>query len=292
MQRCRIESIGVSSPKKGDIKGSLEHAVKAGKRCLGASGRRSTEIAILINTGIHRDGHYAEPAVACFIQKKLDINPEFQEMRTLSFDLQNGGSGMLSGAYVLANMMRSGQIQAGMVISSEGNYDNQPDPNYHYPSSGAAIILDISPISSKGFGSFCFKTFDEYSDMYTSVVSLKEKKGKILINRKKELEETYLHCVPQVWDELLRSEGLAPDAVDLVIPSQISPSFVSALPKTLGLPKEKILDVTDFIDDTLSTSPILALQRAIDKKFVTKDQTLVFLTVGSGITIGSAVYYI
>ena len=292
MQRFRIESIGVSNPRKGVIKGSLEQAVKAGKRCLASSGHRPQEVSVLINTGIHRDGHYAEPAVACFIQKKLEINPEFQERQTLSFDLQNGGSGMLSGAYVLANMMKSGHIQTGMVISSEGNYDSQPDPNYRYPASGAAIMMDISPVSDKGFGSFCFKTFEEYSDLYTSGVSLKEKKGKILINQKKDLESTYLKCIPEVWENLLQTEGLDRGAIDLVIPSQISPSFVGQLPQTLGLPKEKILDVTDFLDDTLTTSPILALQRAIDKKIVTKNQTLVFLTAGSGITIGAAVYYI
>jgi 3-oxoacyl-[acyl-carrier-protein] synthase-3 len=273
------------------IKGSLEQAVKAGKRCLASSGHRPAEVSVLINSGIHRDGHYAEPAVACFIQKKLDINPEFQERQTLAFDLQNGGSGMLSGAYVLANMMQSGHIQTGMVVSSEGNYDHQPDPNYDYPASGAAIMMDISPVAGKGFGGFCFKTFDEYSDLYTSAVSLKVKKGKILIKRKKELERTYIKCIPQVWEELLQTEGLAPGAIDFVIPSQISPSFVGKLPKTLGLPKEKILDVTDFLDDTLTTSPILALQRAIDKKIITKNQTLVFLTAGSGITIGAAVYY-
>ncbi len=186
MKKIRIESIGVSSPRKKLWgKGSLSHAVHAGSQCLTNSNYIPMDVQVLINSGIYRDGHYVEPAVSTFIQNKLEINTEFQGRRTLSFDLQNGGYGMLNGIHVLTNLISSGRIQSGMVISSEANADKNPDPNYLYKNSGAAVMLDISPNSKIGFGNFIFKSFEKHIHLYSSFVSLTQKYGRLLIKKKK-----------------------------------------------------------------------------------------------------------
>lgn len=292
MQRIRIESIGVIFPRKGIFKfGSLNHAVKAGRNCLKASHYHSMDVQVLINTGIHRDGPYAEPAFATFIQNKLGINTEFQGRQTLSFDLQNSGCGMLNAAHVLSTMIQSGAVQAGMVISSEANSDRSPDPSYTYPKSSAAILLDVSPLSSKGFGSFVFRTFEEYFDLYGSIVSLVQKKGCIYIRKKQELEDTYLTCAKPVLLELLERENLKMEDIDLLIPSQVSAEFIKKLAAKISFPFSKIVNTTHLFADTLTTSVFLGLKYAIEQGQVNAGKKVVFLTFGSGITVGSAVYY-
>ncbi len=97
MRRCRIESLGVSLPRRRLRRwGSVRHAVEAGRRCLAASHYRPGDVEVLVNTGVYRDRHTCEPAMACYIQHRLGINVEFQGRRTASFDLLDGGVGMLS----------------------------------------------------------------------------------------------------------------------------------------------------------------------------------------------------
>lgn len=292
MRRIRLESIGVSRPRKRLFKrGSLVHAVEAGRVCLRASHYHPEDVQILINTGVYRDGHYAEPAFACFIQNKLGINVEFQGRQTLSFDLQNGGCGMLSAVYVLKTLIQSGAARVGMVVSSEANSDHRPDPSYTYPASGAALLLDISPQSSQGFGSFVFKTYAEYCDLYHAVVSLTRKKGRLYVRKKIGLEDAYLRYAKDVLAELLEREHLRLEDIDLFIPSQLSPAFIQQLAAELSFSIDKMHDTTHLFADTLTTSVFLALQDAMTQGRTGPEKNVVFLTFGSGVTIGAAIYY-
>ncbi len=291
MLRSRIESIGVSYPRKGlSRSGSLKHATRAGRECFKASNYLPADVEVMINAGVNRDRHYAEPAFACFIQKNLNINIEFQQRQTLSFDLQNGGCGMLNALHVLTTMMQSGTIRVGMAIASETNADRSPDPSYTVNESGAAALLDIAPVATQGFGSFIFRTFEEYSGLYRSVVSVAQKNGRLFVRKKEELEETWLSLLPAVWEELLDSDHISRDEIDFLFPSQISPEFVAGLSKTLDFPNEKIVNVFDRFGDTLTTSPILALQYTKEQGLIESDQKVALLTVGSGLTIGATTY--
>ena len=293
MKKIRIESIGVSTPLKYFRgKGSLSHAVIAGARCLKNSTYHQKDVQVLINSGIYRDEHYAEPAFSTFIQKKLGINTEFQGKRTLSFDLQNGGNGMLTGIHVVANLISSGRIHAGMVISSEANADKKPDPNYQYKNSGAAVMLDLSPNPQIGFGNFVFNSFEKYMCLYSSFVSLTQKYGRLFIKKKKELEDAYLACVQSVIKELLDTENLSADDISFVIPSQISEYFLSKLPEKISFSAEKIINLTHKYGDTLTTSVFLSLKHFLDKKEIKPGQKIILLTVGAGITVGASIYYL
>jgi len=289
--RARIESIGVSPPGNGLHRGgSLAHATRAGKACLEASCYAPHDVEVLINAGVHRDRHYAEPAFACFIQKEIGVNVEFQGRQTLAFDLLNGGCGLLNAMHVLATMLQTGAHRIGMAIASEINTDRKPEPSAAIIPSGAAALIDVSPYATRGFGRFVFETFDQHSELYGSHVSLAQKHGRLFMRKQEALETIYLELVPQVWRRLLGEEGLAPKAIDLVIPSQISAGFLQRLPDVLGLPRERVLDLSAELGDTLSTSVLLALEQARRSGRIDTGARVVLLTVGSGITVGAATY--
>jgi 3-oxoacyl-[acyl-carrier-protein] synthase III len=291
MRRSRIEALGTSVNGRRLRKwGSVERAVDAGRRCLARSRYHRADVRVLINAGIHRDGHICEPANACYIQHGLGINIEFQGRRTLSFDLLNGGCGMLNGVHVITTQMRAGEVQVGMVVSSEANSDRRPDPAYPYPSSGAAVLLDVSPRRDVGFGAFAFRTHEEHAELFQSVVSLKEKHGRIVLTRAADLEHAYAAAVPGVLDEVLAAEQLRRDEIDLVVPAQISPAFVGRLPGAMGIEAGRVVDYTSNLPDTHSTSLFLALDRLLTEAPPKPGTTAVFLAFGSGITVGAAVY--
>ncbi|HEY3384238.1 MAG TPA: 3-oxoacyl-[acyl-carrier-protein] synthase III C-terminal domain-containing protein [Vicinamibacterales bacterium] len=291
MRRSRIEAIGTSVNGRYLRKcGSVRRAVEAGRRCLARSHYHRADVRVLINTGTYRDGHVCEPANACYIQHGLGINIEFQGRRTLAFDLLNGGCGMLNGVHVITTQMRAGEVQVGMVVSSEANRDRRPDPAYTYPSSGAAVLLDVSPRRDVGFGAFAFQTNEEHAELFQSVVSLEEKRGRIVLTRASDLEHAYTAAVPGVLDEVLAAERLCRDEIDLVVPAQISPAFVGRLPRAMGIEAGRIVDYTASLPDTHSTSLFLALDRLLTEAPPKPGTKAVFLAFGSGITVGAAVY--
>jgi len=293
MRRCRLESLGVSLPRRGLFRwGSLKHALAAGRTCLEASRYHPMDVRMLVYTGIHRDEHVCEPAFAAYVQNGLGINTEFQGRRTLSFDLQNGGVGMLNGVHLLHSMMNAGEIHAGMVVSAEANADRRPDPEYTYPASGAAVLVDLSPRRQVGFSAFAFDTREEHAGLFTSVVSLKQKFGRLILQRRRaELEEAWLAGARAATDEVLARDGLTREQVDLVVPAQISEGFLKRLPEAIGIPRERIADFTKDLPDTHSTSVFLALQRVLLATPQGRGRKALLLAFGSGVTVGAATYH-
>jgi 3-oxoacyl-[acyl-carrier-protein] synthase-3 len=296
VRRCRIESLGVSLPRRGLLRrrplqtSSVTHAVAAGRRCLAASSHGRADVRVLINTGVYRDGHVCEPAMACAIQRRLGINVEFQGRRTLAFDLLNGGCGMLNGLHVLCSLLRAGDASVGMVVSSEVNTDRRPDPSYPYSASGAAVLLDLAPRAATGFGAFAFETRDQHEHLYTSFVSLKQPRGRLVLSRQAELEEVYLEAVDTAVEKVLEEEHLRRADVTRVVPAQLSTGFLARLPSAVGLPRAKVVDYSATLADTLTTSTFLAFHRSLEERPAVQKEVALLLTFGSGITVGAAVY--
>ena len=291
MRHCRIESLGVSLPRRHFRRcGSIRYAVEAGRQCLKASQHRKAAVGLLINAGIHRDQHICEPAMAVFIQHRLGINVEFQQRSTLAFDLQNGGCGMFDAVQVAAAMLQSAEIEAAMVVASEANSDRHPDPLFAYPASGAALLLDLSPWRDRGFGEFAFHTRDDYADLYTSLVSLAEKRGRIVISRQAEIEEKYLAMVGKVIEDVLSRDGLSREEIDFVVPAQISAGFLNRLPAAIGFSGDKVVNLSDRLADTLSTSLFLALKLAMAERRPVPGKKALLLACGSGLTVAAATY--
>jgi 3-oxoacyl-[acyl-carrier-protein] synthase-3 len=291
MRRCRIESLAASPPRRGLFRwGSLKHALTAGHRCLHKTRYHPQDVQLLVNSGIHRDEHTCEPAIAAYIQHGLGINVEFQGRRTLAFDLLNGACGMLNAAHVVSALLQAGDVRVGMVVSSEANGDADPDPAYTWPASGAAAILDVSPCAGVGFGAFAFETREGQAGLFSSVVSLAVKHGRIRVHRAPELEDAWLDAAPAAVEAVLAADQLSRSEIDVVVPAQISAGFLQRLPERIGVPREKVLDLTTKLPDTHSTSTFLALHDLMASGKATSGTRALLLSFGSGITVGAASY--
>jgi 3-oxoacyl-[acyl-carrier-protein] synthase III len=291
-RRVRIVGIGASLPGfRLRRRGSVARAVEAGSRCLAAANRCPAEVGLLIHAGVTRDHHVCEPANAAYIQHRLGINVEFQGARTLSFDLVNGGCGMLDAAQLLSALLQEGTPRCGMVTASEGNVDRRGKGERPCPDSGAAVLLELSPHPGTGFGSFAFLSRSEYADMAETVVSLGEARGRLQVRRAPGLEDRWLEMAGPVLDEVLNRDGLNRDQIDRVIPAQISAGFLTRLPQAIGVPVERVADFSASLPDTLSTSVFLALQRELALRPPLPGQTALLLAFGSGLTAAAATYH-
>ena len=178
-------------------------------RCLEVSRYHPADVRVLINTGIHRDGHVCEPANACYIQHGLGINVEFQGRRTLAFDLQNGGCGMLNARPCARRAMRD----RGRDPRRHGGVERgqqRPPPRSRLHLSRAAA----PPCSSTSRPARAWASAPSRSTPTTSTPSSLlgrepgEKRGRIVLRRSAELEDAYLAAAAAAVEEVLAADGL------------------------------------------------------------------------------------
>jgi 3-hydroxy-3-methylglutaryl CoA synthase len=103
------------------------------------------------------------------------------------------------------------------------------------------------------------------------------------------VEDAWLAAARPVVDEVLEKDRLRREDIDLVVPAQVSPGFLTRLPEAIGVSREKVADFSADLPDTLSTSVFLALSRVLDKAAAPR-RNILLLAVGSGITVGAATY--
>jgi 3-oxoacyl-[acyl-carrier-protein] synthase-3 len=248
-------------------------------------------VGLLIHVGVTRDHHVCEPANAAYIQHRLGINIEFQGARTLSFDLANGGCGMLDAAHVICALLQEGGVRSGMVTASEGNVDWRAKGERPCPDSGAAVLLELSPDPGTGFGSFAFLTRSEFADMAVTMVSLAEARGRLRTRRDPGVEERWLEMAGPVVDEVLNQDGLSRSQVNRVVATQVSAGFLARLPEEVGVPGDRVADFSGDLPGTLSTSVFLALQRERTLRPPQPGQIILLLAFGSGLTVAAATYH-
>ncbi len=83
------------------------------QRALAAAEFDAEKVGCLIHASVCRD--FLEPATACSVHHHLGLNPD-----CVIYDLSNACLGILNGMVQAANMIELGQVQAALVVGSEG----------------------------------------------------------------------------------------------------------------------------------------------------------------------------
>lgn len=290
--RSRICAIGVARPRPRLLGGgSLDLAERAARRCLVRSPYPRQEVQLLINAGIYRDRHQYEPAMASLIQDRLRLHRTLDRGRVFSFDLLNGGCGVLSALQILDSMIRTQRIRLGMVVSSERNGDRDRDPDFDVSPSGVALMVDASPTSAQGFGGFVVETLDAYGDCYRSDLDLTVPRGRVVVRRDLEaLQRAFLDGSADAIRTLLQRESLRPEEIDRFILPSVAPGFAADLAVRLGVSAARMLAPRQP-SNTLTTSTFLSLHQANAASRGAAGQKSVLLSVAAGVTVGCAVYY-
>jgi 3-oxoacyl-[acyl-carrier-protein] synthase III len=82
------------------------------RRAIEKAGVPIEKIGALVHTSVCRD--YLEPATASVVAGQLGLAPQ-----TMVFDISNACLGFMNGIVTVANMIELGQIEAGVVVSTE-----------------------------------------------------------------------------------------------------------------------------------------------------------------------------
>ena len=276
-------------------KKSLDLATTAALKCLKAARLNPKFLDMLVYTGIYRDEHMVEPAIAALIQKKVGANPVANgNNTTFSFDLNNGGCGLISGMQLVDGFIQSGTIRQGMVVTSDAEpYQNLSQSYRFVPSAGAMILSSAD--NGTGFKKFKHFTFPQYKNTFESYISWtslkknRKKRNVLLVSQKENYLDLCVQCAIESLMEFLHEAQLKLSEIDLIIPSQSPGKFAAKLTAELDLP-DKIVDVACSGGELHTAGLAVALEKVIKNGCFEQAKNVVFLTVGSGITTAFALY--
>jgi 3-oxoacyl-[acyl-carrier-protein] synthase-3 len=279
--------------------GSIALSARAARESLRLAGREATELEVLINTGIFRDKNISEPAMACFVQRKIGANPSCggpDEPMTLSFDVANGCCGFLNGIEIVSGFLQSGRFGCGMVVTSDVDPTPRAARGLPFSPTGAALVLGPgSP--ERGFAEFHHESFPQHSQLLRArilwvgdeVSRWSRTKHAVVGEENPDFLGACVDSAYKAMERYLGKLGMALADVDLVVPSQFPADFPRALRERTGA-GERVVDATAEFGAAYTAGLPAALHAAVVSGSWERAETALFVAVGAGVHVVLALY--
>jgi len=298
----RIEA-AATTQRRGHLigRGSLHLADEAARAALYRGHRGADELDLLINTGIYRDRNTAEPALASIIQEDIGANvggpPIAGRHGTFAFDVLNGGCGVVNAAQLIDGFVGNGHARCAMIVAADADPSPRTSEGFPFPAAGGAMLLGYAD-GDVGFERFLQRTFPEDGALFQAHLRWEPRAGFAHRTGRNIVEvfqspEFAARCVAHATDvvrELLAASSLPIADVDLLIASQFPRGFARNVAYAVGIPAERVPDVSANLEGTHTAGPIAALEAAILSGAFARARHIVFVTAGAGLTIGTALY--
>ncbi|MCG8535486.1 MAG: hypothetical protein MI808_10360 [Pseudomonadales bacterium] len=277
-------------------------AMNAIERCLAASKYEAKDIDIIVCTSITRfsgkDKFVLEPCLSSYLKKSLGMREN-----TLNFDITNACAGMFTGVHIVNQMIKSGAVKTGLVVSGESitpisetalkEINNPVDAQFAsltVGDSGAAVILDNQGSESDCLDLVELMTLSQFSDFCYGMPSDKNP-GVAMYTKAMEIHATVIQRLPQTLGHFAKKYDLSGTDFDHVIPHQTSERAIRTALElcshTFGeLPN--ICVSLDRVGNTSSTSHFVVLNDYMEQGKVKPGDRVLMLVLASGIVLGIA----
>ena len=333
---CRIESVGVKVPAQllttrdlmsktnhhthiqlerltgiherhvvGPGENSFTLAVGAARDCLSHSGHQASDIEMVISTSITRSrgrsNQSFEPPLSLSIKQAIGAT------HARNFDLSNACAGMLTGVFLLQDLVRRGEISCGMVVSGEyishlswnaarqiRSLFSKQLASLTLGDAGAAVIVERAP-SGSGIDVIGFTTLAEHSRLCLAFPS-SQGPGAQMYTKSRTLHKVAIEDMAPLVAEVIGEAGIDLADIDYLIPHQTSARAIRAGTKAfvqrLGTkPKHVVVNLEEY-GNTSSTTLFVALHKYLEEQKMHKGDRVMLLALASGIEIGIAIFTI
>ena len=289
-KRVRVEQIGLATPAEQAGVDELTSAIKAAWACLGHSEYETSDIDLLLFTGVYRQNFLSEPALATLVANKLGITGSIEpgvRSRFLAFDVLNGALGCLTATWLACNLISCGEIRVAMVVNAECVAHQKQNERLGIVDAASAMILDRGDGSS-GFEAFSFRSELAAQDSYTTAANWSAGGlAKLAVEGDPDRgRAAALPFLADTFEAHLESTGLGRAAIDAVIGPQASAEYRSQVASSLGVSDDKVTDLE--LGSIFSSTLPFGLQRVWDAG--TPGQQVAILDFASGMQAGCATY--
>jgi 3-oxoacyl-[acyl-carrier-protein] synthase-3 len=288
---------------RADGEDSLTIALAAAKSCLKNSKYKAEDLDIIINTAITRFKggltFYLDPPISFWLKRELGAK------KAMNFDITNACAGMMTGAYILDNMIKAGTVRNGMVVSGEcitpiadnavKEIQKGIDPQFAsltVGDAGAAFIMDKSADNEVGIEAIELLTFARHAELCFGMPS-EDHPGVAMYTDAVGIHANALSTIPVYLKTFFERNKLSVNDIDVAIPHQTSTkaiklgiegirTFFNKTPEDMP----EILVSVDQYGNTASTAMVVALYNALKEKRIKAGERFMFVSLASGLVLG------
>lgn len=268
-------------------------AVRAAQTAIEQAKMPAEEIDLVICATV--TGDMPLPSTASIIQHKIGAT------NAAAFDLAAGCSGFVYGLATASSFIGSGMYDKILVVgvdllSTLTDYEDRATCILFGDGAGAAVLAPTDGshgilstiLGSDGSGAELLKVDAGGSRLPATLETVQTRQHYI----KMEGREVFKFAVKAMGDaaiEALKKCGLSPEDVDLFIPHQANIRIIDAAARRLGLPAEKVFVNVQNYGNTSSASIPIAMDEAMREGKLKKDDILVAVGFGAGLTWAAGV---
>lgn len=323
IRRARISGIGISIPEKKLTNSDLEKMVEtsdewirtrsgiverriassdtstsdlgfqAALNAIKSANKRPEEIDLVIAATATPDMPF--PATACLIQDKIGA------LNAGAFDLEAGCSGFIYALCVGSQFISTGIYKNVLVVGCDTlskitNWEDRSTCVLFGDGAGAVVLEGIENesgllsfcLGSRGSGGELLKVPAGGSRTPASEKTVKEKQHYIQMSGN-EVFKFAVKIMEEASLEAINKAGLKIEDVNCFIPHQANLRIIDAAGKRLGIDKERIFVNVERYGNTSCASIPIALYEACQAGRIKKDDIVVLVGFGAGLTWASAV---
>lgn len=257
----------------------------AARAALAAAGLEPDDIGMIVLATATPDNTF--PATATKVQALLGIND------CVAFDVGAVCSGFLYALTVADTMLRAGQAKHALVIGAETfsrilDWDDRTTCVLFGDGAGA-VVLSVEAAGNRGVLASKLHAQGKYGDMLyvDGGPSTTGTVGHVRMHGR----EVFRHAVTNlaaVLGEVLDEAGLAPDAIDWVVPHQANLRIIDATARKLNLAPGRVVVTVDRHANTSAASVPLALDVAVRDGRIKPGDLVALEAMGGGFTWGAA----
>jgi len=241
-----------------------------------------------------------EPPVSVSLKEALGAR------RAISTDISNACAGMMTGVFILNDLVRQGRIRRGMVVSGEyiselGRNAAQEVrdvlsdqlPSLTLGDAGAAAILERAPEGAAGIEVAGFTTVARHSRLCVAFPA-SIGPGTTMHTKGREIHQAATDEAAPLMREVLDHAGLQLGEIDYLVPHQTS---VRAIRKGIeqwsldfGAAPKHVVVTVDELGNTSSTTHFVALWKYLNEGRLVPGDRVMLLALASGIEVGIVIF--
>lgn len=277
-----------------------DKSIESGEKAIRVARIDRSKIGALIHGSVCRD--HLEPATACRVHHRLDLPRE-----CMIYDVSNACLGILTGMIQAANMIELGQIEAALIVGSEGGRQlvettidalNRDESltrrsiksavaSLTIGSASCAVLLTNRELSRTGnqMNAAVVRANTRHHDLCKSGADEAMAAGMSpLMNTDSErLMHEGIATGAETFPQFLREADWSVDDIHKTICHQVGAAHRKMMLEVLGVSTELDFATLEWLGNTGSAALPVSMAIGLQKEFVLPGDNIAMLGIGSGI---------
>jgi len=266
--------------------------IEASKIAIADAGLKPEDIDLIIAATITPD--MAFPATACIIQDKIGAK------NAGAFDINAACTGFVFGIIIAQQFVDSGAYSRVLVVGTEKltsivDWQDRSTCVLFGDGAGACIVgktkdrrILSSFMGADGSGGHLLSQPAGGSRLPATEDTVKQRLH-FLKMEGNEVFKIAVRIMAEAANKAIKKIGLKCGDIDLLIPHQANIRILTAVAKKLGLPEEKIFMNIEKYGNISAASTAIALVEASQQNRIKKNDNVVLVAFGGGLTYGATV---